>query len=82
MWTTGCIQLVLHLSGVGAVREVGGGVGGLGGGVHANPPERWSCLKPPRLDKPHQKRISPLFSPSAPPSPSPQPSLLTSPTVV
>lgn len=31
-------------------------------GVQIIPLMRWSCLKPPRLDKPHQMCISPLFS--------------------
>lgn len=77
-------------SGGEAERRVGGG-GGRGWGIHTNQPVRWSCLKPPRLDKPHQKRISPLFShpltasPSAPlpfPPLNPSPPSLRPPTVV
>lgn len=54
---------VLHLSGVAAVRDEWWG--GWGGEIHTKLPVRWSCLKLPRLDKHHQKHISP------PPHPSP-----------
>lgn len=39
------------------------------GEIHTKLPARWSCLKPPRLDKHHQKSISPRLShPFPPPS--------------
>lgn len=48
------------------------GGGGWGGETHTNPPVRWSCLRTPCLDKPHQKHISPLFSHPLAPLPPPQ----------
>lgn len=35
------------------------------GQIHTKLPVRWSCLKLPRLDKHHQKRISPRSPPSS-----------------
>lgn len=55
---------VLHLCGVAAVRDEWWGVEE--GEIHTKLPVRWSCLKLPRLDKHHQKRISPRFSPPRP----------------
>lgn len=40
------------------------------GEIHTKLPVRWSCLKLPRLDKHHQKRISPRFSHPPPSLPS------------
>lgn len=68
------IRAPLHWSGSSRVETLRGEMeevdGGWGEGFHTNPPVRWSCLKPPRLDKPHQKRISPLLSRHLPSSPS------------
>lgn len=47
-----------------------GGEKGGWGKIHTKLPARWSCLKPPRLDKHHQKSISPRLSHPLPPHPS------------